>query len=172
MLKRHNCPKEDELSRPDFIGKLNLIIYGTRDAANNWQEHLSRHLISIGFVRGIGHTSVYHHKLRKILVLVHGDDYVAAALPDDQAWLKRELERAYEIKTQLLGPGGAGEGKVLNRIVSWSKSGWTYEADPRHAELIQEQFGIRTGGGITTAGAAEDGQKEEDDEPLDGRNTT
>ena len=106
------------------------------------------------------------------MVLVHGDDYVASGEPNDQKWLKDELEKAYQIKTQVLGPGGAKEGKVLNRVVAWSKAGWSYEADPRHAELIQEQLGIKTGGGITTAGAAEDGHKDEDDLPLEGRDIT
>ena len=57
-------------------------------------------------------------------------------------------------------------------MVAWTPRGWTYEADPRHAELIQEQRGITSAGGITTAGAAEDAQKEEDDGPLEGRDVT
>ena len=71
-------PKEDELGSADQLGRLNLSLYGTRDAAKNWQEHLSRHLCSIGFARGTGHTSVFHHTEKKLLVLVHGDDYVVA----------------------------------------------------------------------------------------------
>ena len=139
-------PDEDEHATPGQLGKLNLSLYGTRDAAKNWQEHLSRHLISIGFVRGVGHTSVFHHPQKNLMVLVHGDDYVVAGEPADQKWLKEELEKAYQIKTQILGPGGAKEGKVLNRVVAWTPKGWTYEADPRHAELIQEQLGIKSGG--------------------------
>ena len=165
-------PAEDEQGGPDQLGKLNLSLYGTRDAAKNWQEHLSRHLTGIGFVRGVGHTSVYRHPKRQLMVLVHGDDYVASGEPNDQKWLKDELEKAYQTKTQVLGPGGGKEGTVLNRVVAWSKAGWTYEADPRHAELIQEQLGIKTGGGITTAGAAEDGHKDEDDLSLEGRDIT
>ena len=30
-------PEEDTEARPDEIGKLNLSLYGTRDAASNWQ---------------------------------------------------------------------------------------------------------------------------------------
>ena len=43
-------PAEDEQGGPDQLGKVNLILYGTRGAANNWQEHLLRHLTGIGFV--------------------------------------------------------------------------------------------------------------------------
>ena len=69
-----DLPEEDDQATPGQLGKLNLSLYGTRDAANNRQEHLSRHLVSIGFVRGTGHTSVYHHPQRRLMVLVHGDD--------------------------------------------------------------------------------------------------
>ena len=50
--------------------------------------------------------------------LVHGDDYVPAGSGESSAWLEKELEKAYELKTQKLGdsPGYKLEGKVLNRI--------------------------------------------------------
>ena len=37
-------PEEDELGHRGMLGKLNLSLYGTRDAATNWQENLSQHL--------------------------------------------------------------------------------------------------------------------------------
>ena len=38
-----NLPKEDETATTDQVGRLNLSLYGTRDAAANWQETLPRH---------------------------------------------------------------------------------------------------------------------------------
>ena len=56
-------PAEDpEYSRGDKVGRLRLCLYGTRDAALNWQEALSEHLISIGYTRGVGFPSVFVHK--------------------------------------------------------------------------------------------------------------
>ena len=46
-------PAEDREGSRDQFGKLSLSLYGTRDSASNWQEHLSSHLEKIGFVRGI-----------------------------------------------------------------------------------------------------------------------
>ena len=78
-------PKEDTEAGWDEVGKLNLSLYGTRDAAKNWQEHLSRHLEEIGFVRGVGHPSVYYHPSRGLVTLVHGDDYtIAGSIKDLQ----------------------------------------------------------------------------------------
>ena len=34
------------------------------------------------------------------------------------------------------------EGTFLNRIVRCDGSGWSLEADPRHAELVIEQLGV------------------------------
>ena len=64
-------PAEDLEGSKDQLGKLNLSLYGTRDAASNWQEHLSRHLESIGFSRGKDRLSVYHHPERGLVTLVH-----------------------------------------------------------------------------------------------------
>ena len=68
-------PKEDPEAHPDYLGRLRLCLYGTRDAALTWQQTLSDHLIECGFVRGVGHPSVFHHVQKKIWTLVHGDDY-------------------------------------------------------------------------------------------------
>ena len=47
-------PEEDEqYGVGDTVGKLNLCLYGTRDAASNWQETLSSHLVEHGFSRGV-----------------------------------------------------------------------------------------------------------------------
>ena len=70
-------PAEDELGGPDMLGKLKLNLYGTRDAASNWQEKLAGDLLKVGFTRGVGHPSVFHHAERHVCVLVHGDDYVS-----------------------------------------------------------------------------------------------
>ena len=65
-------PEEDEqFGVGDMVGKLNLCLYGTRDAALNWQETLSTHLVDNGFTRGIGFPSVFHNKSKDLWTLVH-----------------------------------------------------------------------------------------------------
>ena len=159
-------PPEDPRAGPGVLGKLKLCLYGTRDAAKGWQEELSRQLEAIGFVRGTGHPSVFWHPVRKICTIVHGDDYVSSALPADLEWLKLELEKSYEIKTQKLGmsKGWDREGKVLNRIVSCDETGWSIEADPRHAELVVEQLGIETARAVVSPGIDGAGEDDLDDD--------
>lgn len=135
---------EDPECKPEVFGKMRLCLYGTSDAAKGWRETLSAHLEAIGFVRGVGHPSVFYHRERDIMTFVHGDDYVSSGMQGDLDWLEAELEKSYEIQTQKLGLGTGfdKEGKVLNRRVRCTSSGWELEADPRHAELVVEQLGV------------------------------
>ena len=96
-------PAEDPDGGPDVLGKLELCLYGTRDVAKGWQDTLSDQLVSCGFVRGVGHPSVFWHPERQIRTLVHGDDYVSGGMAEYLDWLQESVEEAYEIKTQKLG---------------------------------------------------------------------
>ena len=157
-------PPEDPDAAPGVLGKLKLCLHGTRDAAKGWQEELSAHLVKIGFVRGVGHPSVFYHPGRDLMTLVHGDDYVSSGLQGNLDWLDKELQKAYEIQTQKVGVGENmdREGKVLNRIVRCVSEGWEVEADPRHAELIVEQLGIGSSRSLSSLGV--DGEAEVDHE--------
>jgi hypothetical protein len=77
-------PSEDPKASPELLGRLRLCLYGIRDAALNWQQTLSDHLVENGFVRGVGHPSVFHHSTRDIWILVHGVDYCSAGTPADR----------------------------------------------------------------------------------------
>ena len=59
-------PVEDPEAHPDYIWKLRRCPHGIRDAALNWQRTLSEHLESAGFVRGVGHPSVFHLAARNL----------------------------------------------------------------------------------------------------------
>ena len=98
-------PPEDPKARPDLFGRLRLCLYGTRDAALNWQSTLSEHPIEIGFIQGFGHPSVFRHATRDVWTLVHGDDYCSAGKPDHLDWFHKALGEKFEIKTQRLGGG-------------------------------------------------------------------
>ena len=167
-------PEEDDKRGPGMLGTLRLCLYGTRDAAKGWQETLSAHLVDAGFVRGRGHSCVFYRPIKGIKTLVHGDDYVSAGTEESLAWLEKELEKAYEIKTQKLGdsPGYKLEGKVLNQILRRTPTVWEIEADPRRAELIIEQLGLENEKGVVTPGVSgADEEDVEDNTPLVGQAT-
>lgn len=136
-------PPEDLDCKPGALGKLRVCLYGTRDAAKGWQETLSAQLEAIGFTRGVGHPSVFHHKERGLMTLFLGLDHVSSGMQGDLDWLEMELENVYEIQTKKLGPYSRldKQGKLLHRIVRCTDGGWELEADPRHAEFVVEQLG-------------------------------
>ena len=143
-------PSEDPKASPELLGRLRLCLYGTRDAALNWQQTLSAHLIENGFVRGIGHPSVFPHSPRDIWTLVHGDDYCSAGALADLDWMQAVLAKTYEIKTQRIvhgkdadGTDKSTEGQVLNHVVRRTNQGFELEADLRHTELTVEQLGLQ-----------------------------
>ena len=164
-------PREDPEYDPDMLGRLRLCLYGTRDAALNWQQTLSDHLVGVGFKRGVGHPSVFHHPACDIWTLVHGDDYCSAGSSSSLDWLEDVLAKKYEIKTQRVGRGKGRngqskkkEGQVLNRVVRSTENGWELEADLRHAELIVEQLGLSSANPVSTPGIPNMPDDDEDDD--------
>ena len=152
-------PKEDPEAHPDFLGRLRLCLYGTRDAALCWQQTLADHLLENGFTRGIGHPSVFFNEKRDVWTLVHGDDYCSTGSSESLDWLQDVLEARYEIKTQRVGVGKdrkgddkLSEGQVLNRVIRRTARGYELEADLRHAELIVEQLELTECKAVSTAG--------------------
>lgn len=164
-------PSEDPDRQEGEVGRLSVCLYGTRDAANGWQEELASHLVSIGYRQGKGHPAVFYHAEKDIMTLVHGDDYVSSGSRSAMVWLEEQLQHKYKIKVQKLHrpeAGGMMEAKVLNRIVRWTEGGCEVEADPRHAELIMEETlekGMRS---LSTPGSDEKESDKEGEELLVG----
>ena len=162
-------PAEDRDDKDDMVGKLELCLYGIQDAARCWQEMLTEHLLSIGFVRGVGHPCVFFHADWDVKAAVHGDDYASAGPKEGILKLKKALEDKLDIRnTHILGhePGDEVEGKVLNRVVRAGKHGWELEADPRHAELLIKQFDMEGTKGVVSPGS-DQGEAESEEEDND-----
>ena len=65
-------PGEDPL---EWVGKLQMRLYGTKDAATNWQELVAEKMEKIGFKRGVYNPCTYYHAEKRLHTMVHGDDY-------------------------------------------------------------------------------------------------
>merc|ERR1711873_307000 len=66
-------PEED--AEEGMCGKLLKALYGTRDAAQNWEFEYIEFLRSKGFEKGKAMPCMFYHRERKIRVVVHGDDF-------------------------------------------------------------------------------------------------
>ena len=75
-MPKEALTKEEEMM--DLVGMLDMSLYGTRDAALNFQKEVGKLMGSLGFKTSKFNPSLFHHPKEDIKVLVHGDDFVAA----------------------------------------------------------------------------------------------
>eukprot|EP00959_Pyramimonas_sp_CCMP1952_P012601 266299-Pyramimonas_sp.AAC.1 len=50
-------------------------MYGTRDAASNWEDCYMDFAIKVGFKSGVASPCVFMHETRALCITVHGDDF-------------------------------------------------------------------------------------------------
>ena len=147
-------PEEDDRKTPDKVGKLNFSMYGTRDAAANWEIRYSEVMKEGGFIKGRASPCHFYHPEKNIYVMVHGDDFFSTGQIEDLKYLKDLLEGSFEVSSEIIGPepGDKSEVKLLNRIVGYESWGIRYEPDPRHVEEIIEAMGMKEASSVCTPG--------------------
>jgi len=128
-----------------MCGKLRKSMYGTRDAASNWEDCYMDFARSIGFESGLASPCVFKHKTKKLWLTVHGDDFTLLGSDHDLNWFETQIKEKFEVKLRgRLGPGVKKEEdqsiRILNRIIEWNKDGLWYEADQRHAEILVREL--------------------------------
>ena len=139
-------------------GKCALLLksmYGTMDASHVWQSDYSQLLQDHDFTCGKAWPAVFRHSREDLTLLVHGDDFFVLADDDGQSFMKEVLKKRYEFRVD--GYMGMDESDdshitVLNRLITLDKKSGTisFEADPRHSEMIVRQLGLESARAVTT----------------------
>ena len=111
----------------------------------------------MGFTSGASSPCVFYHATRNLSIVVHGDDFSAIGVKSDLDWYEVDLAKSFEIKVKgRVGPeGDCTEIKILNRILRYQEDGLTYEADPRHIDLLASSMGLSTSHAVATPGTKE-----------------
>lgn len=82
--------------------------------------------------------------------------------------MRAHLGSTCTVTTQVFGPRGGGsqlQTKIINRIVTWNNAkGTSYEADPRHVELILNQLKLIEAKLATAPGVNDEGRTSQDNE--------
>ena len=163
-------PQEAEFGDdPTKCAKLRKALYGTRAAASSWADCYSDILIKNGFRQGKSSPCLFYHEERKIMTLVHGDDFMSTGPMKSLGWLEAILKSKLEVKTEILGPQSEERCKdqvqFLNRVISWESKGIRYEAGPRHSEIIVNQLGLnKSSKSVGTPGIPAAAPRSENDE--------
>jgi hypothetical protein len=79
-------------------GRLNYSLYGTRDAANNWEDTYTEVMVELGFEQGKSSPCIFLNKGRNMATVVHGDDFTTLATEQDQKWFAEQLKKKFGIK--------------------------------------------------------------------------
>ena len=159
-------PEEDY--EHGMCGRLVYSLYGTRDAAQNWEREYTQCLESTGFVRGKSSPCTFYSSKLDARIVVHGDDFTILAQEDTIKYVADEMAKRYKLKLRgILGPDSWDNQEItlLNRVLRWTPSGIIYEADPRHAEMIISALGLQDSKPVGTPGVKPSGQGE-DEGPL------
>ena len=175
-VKRIVCVElpEEAMTREEIdagtplVGLLQMSLYGTRDAAVNFQAEVAKLMTSLGFRQGKYNPCTYWHQKKNLKTMVHGDDFVTSGTREQTEWFKKKLTERFEIKTKIVGagPDDQSEARVLNRIIRAGPDGWEYEPDQRHAELIVKALCLTNAKPVKTPGEDEKKTEEEENEKL------
>ena len=176
-MRRNVCielPSEEQGGK-DEVGWLQMSLYGTRDAAANFQEEVKKMMRGAGFIVSRYNPAMFYHPGKGLRVLVHGDDFISVGKQKDVEWFRGALRGRFEVSTKIVGleEGQIREARVLNRIVRVDKDGWYYEADQRHGEMIIKTLNMEGAKGVCTPGEDEKPWKDEPNgEELKGKDIT
>ena len=86
----------EENHQEGYCGKLNKAMYGTRDAAQNWEYEYVTFMERIGFKRGAASPCVFYMAARNLRVVVHGDDFTILGYEEDLDWFRRMISEECE----------------------------------------------------------------------------
>ena len=149
-------------------GKLQKAMYGTRDAAQNWEYAYVEAMEEIGFKRGTATPCAFYMAEKNLRLVLHGDDFTVLGLEADLDWFRRKISEKFEVKFRgRIGPGISDDKsiRILNRVVTWTDGGIEYEADQRHAEIIVKSLGMQADSkGVATPGSRREWTPEDEKE--------
>ena len=120
-------------------------MYGTLPAAAGWQQLVQKVGTDSGLLSSSNCVCAFGHSTRVLDIVVHGCDFIFAGDGDDLDLLLQKLNEKLEL---------VQKATVLNRCVTYSDSGLTWEADPRHAELVVAELGLQAARHQTSPGGA------------------
>jgi hypothetical protein len=127
-------------------GRLAKAMYGTRDAAFNWECEYVEFMKGVGFNQGRANPCIFYHPGERVRAVVHGDDFTVGGFAAELDWFREMIVTKFEVKFKARLGEGEGDDKgveCLNRVMEWvDHEGVRYEADQRHAEIIVRELGL------------------------------
>ena len=96
------------------IGLMKKNMYGTRDAASNWERDWQENVKKWGFQLGLSSKNLFHHKENRVSGLTHGDDFVLTGPTKRLMEFENEMTSVYPVKAKIISFGSPKSIKTLN----------------------------------------------------------
>ena len=157
-------------ARLGYVWILLKAMYGTRRAAQLWQEHLATVFKNGNWLRLQNIAGAFYEPNLDVTVAIHGDDFLAEGTAESLNVLDQLLLASMDVKVMpRIGPGAASSGRYLKRVIRWIGSGFTWEADPKHVGRVLELLDLGDAKPADTPGTKSTGVAMRDSlEPLVG----
>ena len=113
-------PPPKNRDRATYCARLVKSVYGTRQAAANWEAFYGEVLKDAGLLQGTSNPCLFLHPERRIRVWVHGDDFAMLGIHDDLIWLEKMIGVKIAMKRAgFLGPDPSDDKEVtcMNRLI-------------------------------------------------------
>ena len=130
----HAALRNEGKNCQNICALLASYLFGTRGAADGWQEECSTTLAELGFIQGMALACVFVHEERGLVCTVHGNGFATVGGKLSMAWFEWGLKEHYERTVcPRLGPGDqdAKAAIILDREVGKTPGGLEYGAGPQ-----------------------------------------
>ena len=136
------------------VGRLKKALYGTRDAPQLWQKELRSTVKDLGFKDSRFHPGFFHHEGRDIALVSHVDDLLIGGTSEDLVWSRKSIGKKYAIKGTDIENAKDGL-KFLGRRIGRRGHGYVWSADPKHREILLDEWGLVNANPVSTPVATE-----------------
>ena len=120
-------------------------MYGTRDAAANWEATYTKCLINAGFEKGVANPCHFLHKAWNIKMLVHGDDFLMVGTEESLKKAEKIIADRFPCVSKLIGPEKWQEKelKVVGRRIRITPQGVEVEVDQVYLDSAVQAYGLQ-----------------------------
>ena len=120
-------------------GRLRVSLYGTRDAAANWENACAKVLREHQFDRGVACPCSFYSRVRGLRIIVHGDDLISGGPRHQLKWLEEVMDKHFESKHTVMGASSdlAKSLVMLNSRIVWQDNGIASRTKDTVRELLK-----------------------------------
>ena len=131
------------LRRDGYVWQLRKAMYGTRKAAQAWQEYVAGVFKKNNWTRIAVAAGVYHEPLLDMTSAIHGDDILTEGEEESLDVLDQQLMASMDVKCiGRVGPDGVRELPYLKRKIRWTGKGFVWIGDTKHVTRCVELLGL------------------------------